>query len=60
MCRVNPKGGTAQRALGFTQYWVNPNFYTILPSPKVYGVWHTKGGSVGGCTLRNGRAIVLP
>ena len=18
--------------------------YTILPSPKVYGVWHTKGG----------------
>jgi len=22
--------------------------YTILPSPTVYGVWHTKGRSVGG------------
>jgi len=22
--------------------------YTILPSPILYGVWHTKGGSVGG------------
>jgi len=22
--------------------------YTILPSPILYGVWHTKKGSVGG------------
>jgi len=33
--------------------------YTILPSPIVYGIWHTKGGSVGGRILRNRRAIVL-
>jgi len=33
--------------------------YTILPSPILYGVWHTKEGSVGGSILRNGRAIVL-
>ena len=36
------------------------DLYTILPSPILYGVWHTKGGgSVGGRILRNGRAIVL-
>jgi len=33
--------------------------YTILPSPILYGVWHSKEGSVGGRVLRNGRAIVL-
>jgi len=34
--------------------------YTILPSPKLYGVRHKKGESVGGGrTLRNDRAIVL-
>jgi len=33
--------------------------YTILSSPIVYGVWDTKGGSVGGRILRNGRAIVI-
>jgi len=33
--------------------------YTILPSPILYGVWHTKVGSVGGRILRNGHAIVL-
>jgi len=31
---------------------------TILPSSILYGVWHTKGGSVAGRILRNGRAIV--
>jgi len=35
------------------------DLYTILPSPILYGVWQTKGGSVGGRMLRNGRAIVL-
>jgi len=25
--------------------------YTILPSPMLYGVWHTKGGSVGGAYI---------
>jgi len=30
-----------------------------LPSPILYGVWHKKGGSVGGRILRNGHAIVL-
>jgi len=25
--------------------------YTILPSPLVYGVWHQKGGSLGGRIL---------
>ena len=33
--------------------------YTILPPPIVYGVWHEKGGSVGGRILRDGHAIVL-
>jgi len=33
--------------------------YTILPPSILYGVWHTKGGSVSGRILRNGRAIVL-
>jgi len=33
--------------------------HTILSSPILYGVWHTKGGSVAGRILRNGRAIVL-
>ena len=33
--------------------------YTILSLPILYGVWHTKGGSVAGRILRNGRAIVL-
>ena len=33
--------------------------YTRLPSPILYGVWHKKGGSVGGRILRNARAIVL-
>jgi len=34
--------------------------YTILPSPMLYGVWHTKeGGRWGGRILRNGGAIVL-
>jgi len=33
--------------------------YTTLPSVILYGVWHTKGESVGGRILRNGRAIVL-
>jgi len=28
--------------------------YMILPSPILYGVWHKKGGSVGGRVLRNG------
>ena len=27
---------------------VSIGLYTILPSPILYGVWHTKGGSVGG------------
>ena len=27
--------------------------YTILPSSILYGVWHTKGGEVGGRMLRN-------
>jgi len=34
-------------------------FYTILPSPIWYGVWHKKGGSVGGRILCNERAIAL-
>jgi len=33
--------------------------YTILPSPILYGVWHLKGGLVGGRIFRNDRAIVL-
>jgi len=33
--------------------------YTILPSPIVYGIWHTQGGSVGGRTLSKSRAVVL-
>ena len=33
--------------------------YTILPSPILYGVWHEKGGSVGGRILHDGCAIVL-
>jgi len=33
--------------------------YTVLPSPILYGVWHTQGASVAGRILRNGRAIVL-
>jgi len=33
--------------------------HTILPLPILYGAWHTKGGSVGGRILRNGRATVL-
>ena len=35
------------------------DLYTILPSPILYGVWHTRGGSVRGRILRNSRAIVL-
>jgi len=38
---------------------VRLGLYTILPSPIVYGAWHTKEGSVGGRILRNGRALVL-
>ena len=34
-------------------------FYTILPLPILYGVWHIKGGSGGGRVLRISRAIVL-
>jgi len=34
-------------------------FYTILPSPILFGVWHKKEGSVGGRILRNVRAMVL-
>jgi len=33
--------------------------YTILPSPILYGVWHTKRGPVEGRILRNDRAILL-
>ena len=33
--------------------------YTILPSSILYGVCHTKGGSVAGRILRNERAVVL-
>ena len=29
-------------------YRLEIGLYTILPSPIVYGVWHTKGRSVGG------------
>ena len=32
---------------------------TILPSPILYDLWYTKGGSVGGCILRNCRGILL-
>jgi len=39
--------------------YLQVGFYTRLPSPIVYGVWHTQGGSVGGRILRNERAIVL-
>jgi len=35
------------------------SLYTILPSPRACGIWHTKGVSVGGRILRNRRAIVL-
>jgi len=34
-------------------------FYTILPSPILYGVWHKKGASVVRRILCKGRAIVL-
>ena len=30
-----------------------------IVSNVLCGAWHTKGGSVGGRILRNGRAIVL-
>jgi len=33
--------------------------YTILPSPIVYGVWHTRGWSEGSRILLNSRAIVV-
>ena len=33
--------------------------YTILPSPLLYASRHTKGGSVRGRILPNGRATVL-
>jgi len=33
--------------------------HTILPSPILYGIWHTMRGSMGGRILRNGRAKVL-
>ena len=39
--------------------WGGGGLYTILPSPILYGVRHTKGGSARGRILRNGRAIVL-
>ena len=39
-------------------WWVI-GLLTILPSLILYGVWHTKEGSVGGRILRNGRAIVM-
>ena len=32
------------------------NVYTILPSPKWYGVWHTKGMPGGESLLRKSRA----
>ena len=33
--------------------------YTLLQSPILHGVWHTKGRSGGGRILRDSRAIVL-
>jgi len=33
--------------------------YRILPSPILYGAWHTKGGSGGRRILRNNRARVF-
>jgi len=36
------------------------SLYTMLPSPILYGVWHTKGGSVGGRILRGGVNPVNP
>jgi len=38
---------------------VRVSLYTILSLPMLYGVWHIKGGSGGGHTLRKSRAIVL-
>jgi len=29
----------------------NIGLYPILPSPILYGVWHKKGGSVGGAYI---------
>jgi len=43
---------SAKSALGF-------GVYTVLPLPILYGVWHTKGGSGGGRTLRNRCARAL-
>ena len=33
--------------------------YMMLPVPILFSVWHTKGWSGRGRSLRNGRAIVL-
>jgi len=68
MVRVTPRVSVNPDSAGTaTSGWVplgsTPGFgvglYTILPSPILYGVWHTEGGSVRGSILRNGRAIVL-
>jgi len=31
----------------------------ILPIQMLFGVWHKTEGLVGGCILRNGRALVM-
>ena len=50
----------SQTVAGYTPLvYMQLSPYTILPSPILYRIWHTKGGSVGGCILRNRRAIVL-
>jgi len=46
------RGGLLARRLLF-------GLYTILSSPILYGSRHTKGGSVRGRILPNGRVIVL-
>ena len=47
--------------LTYLQYAGRAQFglYTRSSSPILYGVWHEKGGAVGGRILRKGRAIVL-
>jgi len=52
--RPQPPKPASFRDAGFTAPpWFG--LYTILPPSILYGVWHTKGGSVGECILRNGR-----
>ena len=48
----------AQHPIGHSRRLVLSPF-KILQCRLLCGVWHTKEGSVGGCILRNGRAIVL-